>query len=52
MGKPQSYVSKVETCERRIDVIEAIAFCEALGIRLRDILPVGLQKFVSEWAKE
>ena len=32
LGKPQSYVSKVERWERRLDVIEFIAFCRVLGV--------------------
>ncbi len=30
LGKPQSYVSKYELGERRIDVVEAIEICRAL----------------------
>ena len=32
LGKPQSYVSKYESGERRLDVIEFIEVCEALQI--------------------
>lgn len=31
---PQSYVSKVETGERRMDFVETAAFCDAIGIDL------------------
>ena len=31
LGKPQSFVSKVERGERRLDVIEFCQFAEALG---------------------
>jgi transcriptional regulator with XRE-family HTH domain len=31
LGKPQSFVAKVEGGERRIDVIEFIAIAEAIG---------------------
>lgn len=32
LSKPQSFVSKVERCERRLDVIEFCSFAEALHI--------------------
>ena len=44
ISKPQSFVSKVETCERRLDVIEAAQWCVALGIRLEDALPPSVRK--------
>ncbi len=31
MGKPQSFISKVERCERRLDVPEFIALARAMG---------------------
>ncbi len=31
LGKPQSYVAKVEGGERRLDTLEMIAFAEAIG---------------------
>ena len=44
LGKPQSYVSKVEGRERRLDVGEYVAWMQALGIdpvaHLRSVLPV------------
>lgn len=32
LGKPQSYVAKVERNERRIDVVEFISLARALGV--------------------
>ncbi len=32
LGKPQSYVSKYETGERRLDVIEFLEVCDALSL--------------------
>ena len=32
LGQTQSFVSKVERGERRIDIVELRAFCSALGI--------------------
>ena len=43
VGKPQSYISKVETCERRIDLIEAARLCLALGTTLAEMLPAELR---------
>ena len=43
LNRNQAFVSKVETCERRIDAIEAAAWCIALGIRLEDAMPPDLQ---------
>lgn len=48
IGKEQSFVSKVETCERRLDVIEAARWCAALDIRLVDALPAEIRKL---WEK-
>lgn len=38
LGKPQSYVSKYETGERRLDVIEFIEVCQALSVKPLSIL--------------
>jgi transcriptional regulator with XRE-family HTH domain len=38
LDKPQSYVSKVESGERRIDVIEFIDICEAVGAVLERLV--------------
>lgn len=38
LSKPQSFVSKVESGERRIDVIEFIDICEALAIESAAII--------------
>jgi transcriptional regulator with XRE-family HTH domain len=31
LGRPQSYVAKVEGCERRIDVVELLHLAKAIG---------------------
>lgn len=31
LGKPQSYIAKVEKTERRVDVVEFIALANAIG---------------------
>jgi transcriptional regulator with XRE-family HTH domain len=38
LGKPQSFVSKTESRERRLDLIEFIAMARALGIEPRALL--------------
>lgn len=32
LGKPQSYVSKVETLERRLDIVEFVLWMKALDV--------------------
>lgn len=44
LGRVQSYVSKVESGERRIDVIELSDICHALDISLLDVLPPQLRE--------
>lgn len=39
LGRPQSYVSKVETCERRFDYVELLHMCRVIGVRLDEITP-------------
>lgn len=43
LGKPQSFVSKVETGERRLDLIEAAEWCRVLGVSLDEVLPPSLR---------
>lgn len=38
LGKPQSFVSKFENGERRIDVIEFLDICEAIGVSAAELL--------------
>ena len=38
LGKPQSYVSKVEILERRLDVIELTDWLAAMSIKVEDFL--------------
>ena len=38
LSKPQSYVSKYESGERRLDVIEFLEVCEALSVSPHSIL--------------
>lgn len=43
LGHPQSYVSKYETGERRLDFVETALLCEALGI--------GVEEFAAAFAE-
>lgn len=38
LGKPQSFVSKYESGERRLDVIEFLEVCEAVSTSAQSIL--------------
>jgi len=38
LGVPQSYISKYESGERRLDVIEFIDLCEVLGVDESNII--------------
>jgi len=38
LGQPQSYVSKYESGERRLDVLELSQVCRAAGISLADFV--------------
>lgn len=38
LGKPQSYVSKYESGERRLDLVELADLCVVLGLSLHDLV--------------
>jgi transcriptional regulator with XRE-family HTH domain len=38
IGQTQSYVSKYESGEQRLDLIELEVICNAVGISLRDLI--------------
>lgn len=42
LEKPQSYVSKYERGERRIDLIEFIEICNAIGLDPKEIFSIFL----------
>jgi transcriptional regulator with XRE-family HTH domain len=39
LGKPQSYVSKCESGERRLDIIEVATFAQLYGVSIEALLP-------------
>ena len=45
LGRPQSFVAKIESGERRLDVVEFVAFCRAL-----DRVPLQVFKTLSRTA--
>jgi transcriptional regulator with XRE-family HTH domain len=38
LGRPQSWASKIETGERRLDVAELRQLCIAMGVELSDVI--------------
>ncbi|MEN9464839.1 MAG: hypothetical protein RL217_1020 [Pseudomonadota bacterium] len=36
LGAPHTFVQKTETMERRLDVAEYVAYCQALGVNPED----------------
>lgn len=45
LRKPQSYISKVESGERRLDVIEFCQYCHGIGIDPSLLLKKMLEKY-------
>lgn len=38
LGRPQSYVGKVEVGDRRLDIYEFVVYCRALGVNSATVL--------------
>jgi transcriptional regulator with XRE-family HTH domain len=38
LGKPSSFINKIELLERRLDIVEFIAVADALGVTSVDLL--------------
>jgi len=45
LNKPQSYISKIESGERNLDVIEFVSYCSALGVEPSRYLKKMIDKF-------
>jgi transcriptional regulator with XRE-family HTH domain len=43
LGKPQSYVSKYETGERRLDFIETVRIARILDLEVIKLVPPGFE---------
>lgn len=48
LGRPQSYVSKLETCERRLDYVELLQLCRVIDARLAEVTPAEFQGLLGE----
>lgn len=42
LGCPHTFISKVENSERRIDVVEYVTYCKAIGIDMEEGLKIIL----------
>lgn len=47
LHKPQSYVSKIESGERKLDILEMRSYCRACGINWLDFLAALEQKLTA-----
>ena len=47
LGKPPSFVNKIEQLERRLDILEYIAIAEAMGLKA-DVLLAQLRAVLPE----
>jgi transcriptional regulator with XRE-family HTH domain len=51
LGRPQSFVSKYESGERRLDLVEFIKICNALGVESQAIV-VETERWMREGARD
>lgn len=45
LRRPQSYVSKFENGERRLDFVETVFLCDALGVKLENVARTFSRRF-------
>jgi transcriptional regulator with XRE-family HTH domain len=48
LGRPQSYISKIETGDRRVDLVEILDICRSLGVQLEAVVPIDLRSAFAE----
>ncbi len=48
LGKPQSYVSKCESGERRVDAVEVAAFARLYGVSVEELVSSTPEGYVEE----
>lgn len=48
LKKPQSYIAKVETLERRIDILELYDWLLVLGVPISDFLKISLVRHLKK----
>lgn len=48
LGKPPSFINKIELLERRVDVLEFIAIARALGLDASELLKTATAALPSE----
>lgn len=46
LQKPQSYVSKIESCQKKIDLVETLRLCEVLDTRLAEVVPKSIARWL------
>jgi len=45
MSVPQSFISKVERCERRLDIVELLHICEVLDVPVTMLVSIIPMRF-------
>ena len=43
IGREQAFISKVERCERRLDILEVMLLCRALAVPLAALVPTEFE---------
>ena len=53
LGKPQSFIAKIERGQRRVDVVELIDIAAALGVNIGQLIPAqaSFEKPKRKWSR-